>query len=135
MQTIDLHDTICLSLSEDDEIRFESTSPDIDESDNLAVRAATLLRQRFAIETGVRIELCKGIPIAAGLGGGSSDAAAVLLALSRLWRLSIARSDIVDLAATLGSDVPFFLSGGLAVCEGRGERVTTLPEFWPSSMR
>src|SRR5260221_14738242 len=97
MQTIDLHDTICLSLSEDDEIRFESTSPDIDESDNLAVRAATLLRQRFAIETGVRIELCKGIPIAAGLGGGSSDAAAVLLALSRLWRVCVAPAEIFDL--------------------------------------
>ena len=77
----------------------------------------------------------KRIPMAAGLGGGSSDAAAVLLALQQWWQLQFSPSDLLDLASSLGSDVPFFLTGGLALCEGRGERVTALSSNWPSTMR
>jgi 4-diphosphocytidyl-2-C-methyl-D-erythritol kinase len=79
--------------------------------------------------------LYKRIPTTAGLGGGSSDAAAVLLALEQWWQLQLSPSDLLNMAASLGSDVPFFLLGGLALCEGRGERVTPLACYWPSSMR
>src|SRR6266704_387946 len=135
MQTIDLHDTICLSTADAGDVQVICTSPALSSSENLAVRAAQLLRRRLGLTRGVVIELHKRIPVAAGLGGGSSDAAAVLLALKRWWQLPLAPSDLLDLAASLGSDVPFFLSGGLALCEGRGERVTPLPQCWPPSMR
>lgn len=90
--------------------------------DNLVVRAAELLRESAGIRRGVRIELCKRIPLAAGLAGGSSDAAATLVALNRLWNLRLNRAELHALAARLGSDVAFFLCpSGAAVCRGRGE--------------
>lgn len=134
MQTIDLHDTICLSAADAGEVQIICTVPALSNSENLAVRAAHLLRQRLGLTRGVVIELHKRIPVAAGLGGGSSDAAAVLLALKRWWQLPVAPSDLLDLAASLGSDVPFFLTGGLALCEGRGERITPLVPYWPEAM-
>jgi 4-diphosphocytidyl-2-C-methyl-D-erythritol kinase len=73
--------------------------------------------------------------MAAGLGGGSSDAAAVLLALQRWWQLQLSSTDLLEMASSLGSDVPFFLTGGLALCEGRGERVTAIAAGWPTTMR
>jgi len=135
MQTVDLYDTICLSATEDDRVQVVCTMPELSNDDNLAARAVRLVRQRLAIRQGVLIELHKRIPIAAGLGGGSSDAAAVLLALQHWWRLSLSPSDLLDIASSLGSDVPFFLTGGLALCEGRGERVTALSSNWPRTMR
>lgn len=135
MQTVDLSDTICLAAAEDEQIHLFCTRPELNTSDNLAARAAHLLRQRFAIMQGVTIEIVKRIPVAAGLGGGSSDAAAVLMALRQWWRLDIADADLLALAAEIGSDVPFLLHSGLAFCEGRGEQVTRLAPTWPASMR
>ena len=135
MQTVDLYDTLCLTATSDDGVSLICTTPELSNDENLAVRAAQLVRQRFAPRQGIGIELYKRIPMAAGLGGGSSDAAAVLLALQQWWQLPFSPSDLLDMAATLGSDVPFFLTGGLALCEGRGERVTTLAPYWPPSMR
>jgi 4-diphosphocytidyl-2-C-methyl-D-erythritol kinase len=135
MQTVDLYDTICLSATEDNRVQLVCTQPELSNDDNLAARAAYLVRQRLAIRQGVLLELHKRIPIAAGLGGGSSDAAAVLLALQHWWQLQLSPSDLLDLASSLGSDVPFFLTGGLALCEGRGERVTALSSNWPRTMR
>jgi 4-diphosphocytidyl-2-C-methyl-D-erythritol kinase len=135
MQTIDLYDTICLTAAEDDQVRLFCTTPELSTDENLAVRAVQLLRQRLAIKQGVVIEIIKRIPVAAGLGGGSSDAAAVLIALQQWWQLELPNADLLDMAETLGSDVPFFLTGGLAFCEGRGERVTKLKPYWPRSMR
>ena len=135
MQTVDLHDTLCLTSAGDGRVGIVCTRPELGNEENLAARAAQLLRERFSISQGVLIELRKRIPVAAGLGGGSSDAAAVLLALQRWWRLPPSLSELQALAATLGSDVPFFLTGGLALCEGRGERVTPLAPLWPQSMR
>ncbi len=135
MQTVDLYDTICLSATEDNQVQIVCTMPELSNDDNLAARAVRLVRQRLAIRQGVLIELHKRIPIAAGLGGGSSDAAAVLLALQHWWQLSLSPSDMIDIASSLGSDVPFFLTGGLALCEGRGERVTALSSNWPRTMR
>ncbi len=135
MQTVDLHDALCLTQTDDDRVEIVCTRAELSNEENLAVRAAHLLRERFAISRGVLIELRKHVPVAAGLGGGSSDAAAVLLALRRWWRLPLSLPDLEEMAATLGSDVPFFLTGGLALCEGRGERVTSLVASWPLSMR
>lgn len=135
MQTVDLHDTLCLTSTGEGRVEIVCTRPELGNEENLAAQAARLLRERFSISQGVLIELCKRIPVAAGLGGGSSDAAAVLLALQQWWRLPLSLSELQALAATLGSDVPFFLTGGLALCEGRGERITPLVAPWPQSMR
>lgn len=91
-------------------------------SDNLVVRAAELLREVTGTRRGVSIELTKRIPLAAGLAGGSSDCAAALFALNRLWKLGLSDQRLLELAARLGSDVPFFLTRtSAAVCRGRGE--------------
>lgn len=135
MQTIDLYDTICLTALPQDEVQLVCSRPELNTSDNLAVRAAQLVRQRFSLTQGVRIELQKRIPVSAGLGGGSSNAAAVLTALQQWWQLPCSQDDMLAMAAALGSDVPFFLYGGSALCEGRGERVTPLAPYWPAAMR
>lgn len=93
--------------------------------DNLAWRAAALLAEAFPGH-GVSVTLKKWIPWQAGLGGGSSDAAAVLRGLNKLWRLQLSAAELTEFAARLGSDVPFFLSGGTAVARGRGEEITPL---------
>src|SRR5437588_4760535 len=135
MQTVDLYDTICLSITKEDQVQIVCTLPELSNDDNLAARAVHMVRQRLDIGQGVLIELHKRIPMAAGLGGGSSDAASVLLALQRWWQLSLSPADLLMLAASLGSDVPFFLTGGLALCAGRGEQVKALAHRWPTSMR
>ena len=125
MQTVDLHDV--LELTPADGVTLECDRPGLGTPDNLALRAAAALRTVAGVRDGVHIELRKGIPVAAGLGGGSSDAAAALLGLSRLWGLGMSVGDLTPLAASLGSDVPFFLRGGTAMVQGRGERVRPLP--------
>lgn len=92
--------------------------------DNLAVRAARLLAETYAPGIGAHLALTKGIPVAGGMAGGSADAAAALLACSRLWGLRIDHRALLDLAAVLGSDVPFTTLGGTAVAHGRGELLT-----------
>ncbi|HWQ62577.1 MAG TPA: 4-(cytidine 5'-diphospho)-2-C-methyl-D-erythritol kinase, partial [Negativicutes bacterium] len=94
---------------------------------NLAYRAAALLRERCGSDRGVRITLAKNIPLAAGLAGGSADAAAVLRGLNALWRLGLTPSDLEEYGAALGSDVPFCLRGGTALATGRGELLAPLP--------
>jgi 4-diphosphocytidyl-2-C-methyl-D-erythritol kinase len=91
--------------------------------DNLVVRAVELVRSRTGVHRGAKLWLVKRIPAAAGLGGGSSDAAAALVAANEGWRLGRSREELAQWAAELGSDVPFFLADGPAVCRGRGERV------------
>ncbi len=135
MQTIDLHDTLCLTATNEHKVQLICSQPELCNAENLAARAAQAMRQHIGSTLGLKIELYKRIPMAAGLGGGSSNAAAVLLALQRWWQLDISQVDLLNMAASLGSDVPFFLTGGLALCEGRGERVTPLNPYWPQSMR
>ncbi len=101
---------------------------------NLAYRAAALLRERTGNRHGAGIALEKAVPIAAGLGGGSSDAAAVLRGLCRLWDLSISHDGLASLAAGLGADVPFFLRGGAALASGRGDALTPLPDGPPQRL-
>ena len=129
MQSVSLHDTLSLSLQETD-ITLICDRPELPcDNGNLAFRAADLLRREFGVARGVRIELTKRIPLAAGLAGGSTDAAAVLKGLNRLWGLALSPVELEQLAARLGSDVPFCLWGGPSLATGRGEMLTPLPDF------
>jgi 4-diphosphocytidyl-2-C-methyl-D-erythritol kinase len=126
VQSIDLCDV--LNFQPDEEICFECDEPSL-KRDNLVTRAATLLKASTKCSRGARIELHKHIPWGVGLGGGSSDAAATLLALNELWGLGLPLSKLVSLASKLGSDVPFFIHKGTALVEGKGEKVTPLPSL------
>lgn len=128
MQTIALGDTI--RLMEAPYVEVESDHPQMPMGrNNLAVRAAELLRQKTGITKGVRIRIDKRIPIAAGLAGGSTDAAAVLRGLNKLWGLQLPDISMQEMAARLGSDVAFCLRGGTALGKGRGEQVAVLPSL------
>jgi 4-diphosphocytidyl-2-C-methyl-D-erythritol kinase len=126
VQSIDLCDVLNFQLEE--EIRFECTEPSL-KQDNLVMQAAVLLKESTKYSLGARIELRKHIPWGVGLGGGSSDAAATLIALNELWRLGLPLSELVHLSSKLGSDVPFFIHKGTALVEGKGEQVTPLPSL------
>ncbi len=120
-----------------DDLRIEPASQivthveglDVEPESNLVTRAAVLLRDRLARQEGVgaRLSLRKRIPAAAGLGGGSSDAAATLASLNALWNARLTPDELCALAAELGSDIPFFVRGGAALMRGRGEQLTQLP--------
>jgi 4-diphosphocytidyl-2-C-methyl-D-erythritol kinase len=129
VQSIDLCDI--LNFQPDEEIGFECDEPSL-RRDNLVTRAATLIKESTQCTQGARIELHKRIPWGMGLGGGSSDAAATLLALNELWGLGLSLSELIPLASKLGSDVPFFIHKGTALVEGKGEEVTPLPSFTSS---
>jgi 4-diphosphocytidyl-2-C-methyl-D-erythritol kinase len=146
MVSVSLYDTLLLSDDPSGRVQLtcvdggprlaQSRSREMPGSgaDNLVVRAAELLKQHTGSAHGARIELVKRIPLAAGLAGGSSDAAAALAGLNRLWQLGLSSRDLQELAARLGSDVPFFLcSSSAAICRGRGEVVEPLSlseRFW-----
>jgi 4-diphosphocytidyl-2-C-methyl-D-erythritol kinase len=132
MQTISLHDTLRLTPNHSGQITVHSDNPELNAPDNLALRAAMALREAVGDESlGAEIELLKAIPSPGGLGGGSSDAASVLLALDALWETRLPYERLTQIAATLGSDVPYFLPGGTALIAGRGERVSPLPDTQP----
>ena len=135
MQTLDIYDTICVSEIEEPRVEITCSRPELSSAENLIVRAVQAVRQRLSLEHGFVIEHQKRVPVAAGLGGGSSNAAAILLLLKDGWNLPLSMADLHEIAATLGSDVPFFLTGGLALCEGRGERIKPLAPHWPQAMR
>jgi 4-diphosphocytidyl-2-C-methyl-D-erythritol kinase len=122
-QTISLHDTLALTETNGSiEIVCADSRVPCDET-NLAFKAAAMLREATGVSRGARIEIEKRIPVAAGLGGGSSNAAVTLLALIKLWQIEIDKRELIRIAANLGSDVPFFLIGGTALGVGRGEEV------------
>lgn len=139
MVSVGLYDTLRLMPAADESISLacvdaaghkappqRSALPPVDSS-NLVMRAAVLLREYSGVRAGARLELYKRIPMAAGLGGGSSDAAATLAGLNRLWNLALSQEELQRLAARLGSDVAFFLSPATAaICRGRGEFVEPL---------
>ncbi|MDA0360937.1 MAG: 4-(cytidine 5'-diphospho)-2-C-methyl-D-erythritol kinase [Proteobacteria bacterium] len=102
------------------------------DTEDLAVRAARLLAEHGSIEQGVELDIVKRIPFGGGLGGGSSDAATVLLVMNKLWGLNLTRSELLTLAVSLGADVPFFVFGRSAFAEGIGEQLTPLElaEAW-----
>jgi 4-diphosphocytidyl-2-C-methyl-D-erythritol kinase len=121
MAPISLGDTLDLELIPA-AIEFTCTDPALaDAKDNLATKAARIFLEEFKLPTGVRIHLEKSVPVGAGLGGGSSDAAAVLLALRHLTKVGCDNHKLAELAARLGSDIPFFIYETPAICRGRGE--------------
>jgi 4-diphosphocytidyl-2-C-methyl-D-erythritol kinase len=133
MQTLALHDDVAVEDAAGDvtiDVRgpaaelIEGLAPE----DNLAWRAAMAFRARLGGARGARIVIEKRIPVAAGLGGGSSDAAAVLRALNALWEAGEPEANLMELAAEVGSDPPFFIAGGTAMVSGRGEHVEPLAD-------
>ena len=134
--------TVMQALEMADELTVESATqlslhcdePSLAASDNLVLRAARLLQKEASVRKGARITLDKTIPVASGLGGGSADAAAALVALDRLWGVGLAREDLARLSAVLGVDVPFFLQhAGTALGTGRGDDIEGLsaaPPGW-----
>jgi 4-diphosphocytidyl-2-C-methyl-D-erythritol kinase len=124
---ISLYDDLNASPADDVSVAVSGPQADLVPlgTANLAVRAALLLARRTGVEAGVRLRIRKGIPVAGGMAGGSADAAAALLACDALWRTGLSRDELCELAAELGSDVPFGLVGGTAVGTGRGERLTS----------
>jgi 4-diphosphocytidyl-2-C-methyl-D-erythritol kinase len=125
MVAVSLYDTLEFKEEASSAIQLRCDHPNLSPGpDNLVSRAAELLRRRTGCRRGASIRLVKRIPLAAGLAGGSSDAAATLAGLNRMWRLGRPATELADWAADLGSDVPFFFATPAAWCTGRGERVT-----------
>lgn len=134
MQSVDLADRLEVRANGTEAIRVHCDHPQVPLDDsNLAYRAAELMRQQFpqafARFGGVDIAIYKQIPIGAGLAGGSSNAAAVLVGLDLLWELGLTQSELQELGAVLGSDVPFSIVGGTALATGRGEKIDPLPDL------
>ncbi|MCL0032922.1 4-(cytidine 5'-diphospho)-2-C-methyl-D-erythritol kinase [Peptococcaceae bacterium] len=127
MQSLALHDKIFLTLIRSDiELLVEGDAP-LDES-NLAYKAAKAILEYSDCKQGIRIKLVKNIPAAAGLAGGSSDAAAVLLGINKLLKLGLDTEELMEIGKGLGSDVPFCIMGGTALARGRGEKIQPLPK-------
>ena len=125
MQTVSLKDVLIFEDAE--EISLNCDVKELSNSDNLVQKAAELLKTETGYSGGAHVELHKGIPVSAGLGGGSSDAAATLKGLNALWKLDLSMDELILFGAMLGSDVPFFLHGGTAMVHGRGEKVRVMP--------
>jgi 4-diphosphocytidyl-2-C-methyl-D-erythritol kinase len=129
-QTISLHDELTFSARDDARIELTCDAPagiPCDET-NLVHRAAVALRERYGVSRGASVELRKKIPAGGGLGGGSSNAAVALVGLARLWEIETERQSLARLGATLGADVPFFLTGGTALGTGRGTDIYPLAD-------
>ncbi|MFA6216504.1 MAG: 4-(cytidine 5'-diphospho)-2-C-methyl-D-erythritol kinase [Candidatus Omnitrophota bacterium] len=124
-ERIDLHDTLILSSLPGKRIEIKSNHPGIPkDSSNLAYKSAQFLQESLNINKGVMIKITKRIPVGAGMGGGSSDAAGVLLGLNHLWKLGLTRNKLVAIAKNIGSDVPFFMyDSPFALGSGRGEKI------------
>jgi len=131
-QLIEQADQVGIRVREDGIVRRKAPVAGIAEEDDLCVRAAHKLKAASGSRLGADLALRKVLPIGGGLGGGSSDAATVLLVLNRLWRAGFPRAELMALAGTLGADVPFFVYGRNALGEGTGERLTALalPSRW-----
>lgn len=129
---IDRCDSVRLQVREDGEVRRVSELAGVPPEEDLAVRAALLLKEASGTALGADIEVEKRIPMGGGLGGGSSDAATVLLALDRLWGTGFGPEVLSELGAALGADIPFFLRGSSAWVEGIGERLRPMqvPRRW-----
>ncbi|EOV9528947.1 MULTISPECIES: 4-(cytidine 5'-diphospho)-2-C-methyl-D-erythritol kinase [Bacillus cereus group] len=134
MTTIDLADRLELTELTEDRIEIVSHNRYVpDDQRNLAYQAAKLLKEKYQVKQGVSIAIEKTIPVAAGLAGGSSDAAATLRGLNKLWNLGLTMDELAELGAEIGSDVSFCVYGGTAIATGRGEKIEhikTPPSCW-----
>lgn len=129
MHPIDLYDNLMFEKMEGDEVAIHSNNTSILNKDNLAYKAAMMLKKKHGIRSGVRITIEKNIPLGAGLGGGSSNAAMTLIALNSLWKLRLDQKKLMHAAFELGSDVPFFIPGKPALVEGVGEKVKPVTSY------
>ncbi len=131
-QLIDLADTVTIAVREDGLIERPVGPAEVDPGTDLSVRAARALQQATGIRQGATLGLRKRIPMGGGLGGGSSDAATVLLALNDLWDCGLSLAELAAIGLPLGADVPVFIQGSSAWAEGVGDKLTpvTLPERW-----
>ena len=131
-QIIDLTDGLVFSKTEDGRVRLKNTIPGVKEEDDLTVRAALLLKKETGYQGGACIAIEKNLPMGGGLGGGSSDAATVLVVLNQLWQLGISERRLMELGVQLGADVPVFIKGTSTWAEGVGEKLTDikLPNAW-----
>jgi 4-diphosphocytidyl-2-C-methyl-D-erythritol kinase len=131
-QLLDYGDKLEFELADSPAINFSSNLNAVAAKDNLIIKAASLLQHSAQVQSGATIKLFKVLPLGAGLGGGSSDAATTLLALNKLWNCSLNNDELALLGLTLGADVPVFIRGHSAWAEGIGEKLTaiSLPEHW-----
>ncbi|MBP3901650.1 MAG: 4-(cytidine 5'-diphospho)-2-C-methyl-D-erythritol kinase [Blautia sp.] len=128
MQTISMYDALDIQIKKEPGIELRTNLPYVPEdSRNLAYKAADLLMQEFHIKEGLQIHLEKFIPVSAGMAGGSSDAAAVLVGVNNLFRLGLSKQELMKRGSTLGADIPYCVMRGTALAEGIGEKLTPLP--------
>lgn len=130
MQTVDLYDIIDITKSKDSSISISCNKHYVPTDErNLAYKAAVLFKEKFNIKDGVNISIKKNIPVAAGMAGGSTNAAAVLVLMNKLFNLNISVDELKELGLKIGADVPYCIEGGTALCEGVGEIITPLKPF------
>ena len=132
VQLIDLCDQLTFSLRSDTNVNCENSNTTIQSRDDLCVKAASLLQDSLGIKQGVDIQVTKNIPLGAGLGGGSSDAATTLLALNKIWDCKLKQAELEQLGEQIGADVPVFVRGQSCWVEGVGEQLTPVStqESW-----
>ena len=129
MQNIDLYDEISIEKQKKDITISCNKSYVPTDSRNLAYNAASLFKETYNIEDGVHIDIVKNIPVSAGLAGGSTDAAAVLKLMNKIFKVNASNEELMELGLKLGADIPYCINGGTALCEGIGEKITSLPPF------
>ncbi|CAM2079121.1 4-(cytidine 5'-diphospho)-2-C-methyl-D-erythritol kinase [Clostridium cuniculi] len=129
MQNIDLYDEISIEKQKEDITISCNKSYVPTDSRNLAYKAASLFKETYNIEDGVHIDIVKNIPVSAGLAGGSTDAAAVLKLMNKIFKVNASNEELMALGLKLGADIPYCINGGTALCEGIGEKITTLAPF------
>ena len=129
MQQIELADNITFERLAEEQIVMQSNNPSIENEDNLAYKAAELLKQRFKVKGGIKINIEKNVPLSSGLGGGSSNAATALMALNRLWKLRMKEHELIKVGVEIGSDVPFFIIGGTALVTGIGDKIKPVTRY------
>jgi len=123
MQKIELCDVLDIDTIEEDKVIVECANKEPEGENNLAHKAAMLLKKKYKIKQGAKITIQKNVPLESGLGGGSSDAATVLNNLNKAWGLKLGEKQLLDLASQIGSDVPFFIGENAAIVEGIGEKI------------
>ncbi len=126
MQSVDIYDAVTICLLDEEQIRFTCSDESLQTMDNLCVKAASLFYQKTGEKRGVDIDLLKKNPVAAGMAGGSTDAAAVLKGMNELFGMPLSKEELLELAVKVGADVPFCIDGGTALCEGIGEVLTPI---------
>ena len=128
MQTVNLYDRLTFEKKKEDTLQMETNMKKLPtDGNNLIIRAASLLKEEFGIREGLAVRLEKRIPVAAGMAGGSTDAAAVFVAMNRIFGLGLTEEQLCERAVKIGADVPYCICGGTALSEGIGEKLTALP--------